>query len=174
MSALPEPREVATVFFADDGAVPNNPVLPVVLMRGAVASGTGAKGTMNLMAANGWGGNWTWTVFDYHHYHPNAHEALVVAEGWAEIMLGGADGRLFRVEPGDAIVLPAGTGHRRMDSGDGFAICGGYPPGQESYATVRADGPYPGDHPRRIAEVPLPRTDPVYGDAGPLLSAWKN
>ena len=34
-------------------------------------------------------GTWTWTVYDFHHYHSTAHEALVVATGEAVLMLGG-------------------------------------------------------------------------------------
>lgn len=165
-------HQVETVLFPDGGSMPNNPALPVVLMPGAVPKGTGAAAIRRLMEANGWGGTWTYTVFDYHHYHPNAHEALVCASGWADILLGGPDGRLFRVTEGDAVVLPAGTGHRRMDASADFAMCGAYPPGQENYETVRASGPYPPDDTDRIARVPLPVTDPVHGAGGPLTKAW--
>lgn len=164
--------EVATRMFADDGIVPNNPRLPVVLMRGAVRPGAGAGAIRALMEANGWGGTWTYTVFDYHHYHSNAHEALVCAAGWADLLLGGPSGETFRVETGDAVVLPAGTGHRRMASGGGFAMCGAYPPGQEDRDLIRAGSEPRGDAAARIAAVADPETDPVYGSGGPLITAW--
>ncbi len=174
MSAEPRPAdqvEVAHERFDDDGDVPNNPRLPVVIMNGALPEGTGAAAIRALFEGNGWGGTWTYTVFDYHHYHPNAHEVLGVAAGSAELKLGGPSGRSFRVSVGDVLVLPAGTGHCRLDSSSDFAVCGGYPPGQEDYDTVRADAPR-GDADDRIARVPLPETDPVYGAGGPLIQAW--
>ena len=170
MSATPT---VQKLMFSDDGEVPNNPVLPVVLMQGAVDPGAGASTICGRMAANDWGGNWTWTVFDYHHYHPNAHEALAVASGWAEILLGGAAGQKVRVVAGDAVVLPAGTGHCRVGASDDFTICGGYPPGQHDYQIVRADGPYPAETRDRITAVTLPVTDPIFGSGGPLPAAWQ-
>lgn len=164
--------ELATRVFADDGIVPNNPRLPVVLMPGAVRPGAGPAAIRALMEANGWGGTWTYTVFDYHHYHSNAHEALICAAGWAEILLGGPHGETFRVREGDAIVLPAGTGHRRMADGDGFAMCGAYPPGQEDRDLIRADADPRGEAAARIAAVADPETCPVYGPGGPLIAAW--
>lgn len=155
----------------DDAVCPNNQDLDVVLLRGAIVEG-GAPEICALMSDNGWGGNWTYTVFDYHHYHPNAHEALAVARGWANIQLGGPSGETHRITAGDAIVLPAGTGHCRIASGDGFAICGGYPAGQEAYEIVRATGPIDAACRDEIANVPLPTCDPIFGDAGPLCSAW--
>lgn len=49
------------------------------------------------LEANGWGGTWVWQVFAYHHYHPNAHEALAVVSGHAELMLGGRKGQRVSV-----------------------------------------------------------------------------
>ncbi|MEM6663185.1 MAG: cupin domain-containing protein [Pseudomonadota bacterium] len=163
---------VETLFLEDGGVVPNNPNLPVVIMRKAVRPDGGAQDVIDVMRKNGWGGNWTYTVFDYHHYHPNAHEALIIASGDAEIQLGGPSGPIAKVSAGDAIVLPAGTGHCRRSASSDFAICGGYPPGQEDYEITRASGPFPPDTANRIAAVPLPTTDPVHGGHGPLLSAW--
>ncbi|MEO0915610.1 MAG: cupin domain-containing protein, partial [Pseudomonadota bacterium] len=111
-------------WFEDDGVVPNNPVLPVV-----VIAGTGITQTADAcdrFRVNGWGGTWEYTVFDYTHYHPSSHEALICVAGWAEIQLGGDRGRAFRLTPGDCVVLPAGTGHRRLASDPGFLVVGAY------------------------------------------------
>ena len=82
-----------------NGDIPNNPDLPVMLMKGAVDPGIGPSAIRDLLERNGWGGTWEYTVFDYHHYHPNAHEALVVARGWADLTLGGPGAETLRVEP---------------------------------------------------------------------------
>ena len=81
--------ELRELRFAGDGTVPNNPDLPVLLMRGAIAPGASAEAVAARLEASGWGGTWVWRVFPYHYYHPNAHEALAVAAGRAELMLGG-------------------------------------------------------------------------------------
>ena len=121
---------------------------------------------------SGWGGTWVWRVFSYHHYHSNAHEALAVAAGRAELMLGGPGGERVGVSAGDVVVLPAGTGHRQIEASADFAVVGAYPPGQEDDEIVRAEQPHEGAILERIAAVPLPRTDPVHGADGPLIRAW--
>lgn len=168
----PASPDVRTLRLPRSGDIPNNPALPVVLMKGAVAPDAGPAATRTLLEENGWGGTWEYTVFDFHHYHPNAHEALVVARGWADLTLGGPGAETLRVEAGDAVVLPAGTGHCRVDAAPDFLVCGAYPPGQEDYDTLRAGDPWPDDLPDRIAHVARPATDPVHGDAGPLMQAW--
>ena len=170
--AAPGAAEIRALRFADDGTVPNHPDLPVVLMRGALASGASADAIVALLEANGWGGTWRWRVFDYHHYHPNAHEVLAVASGWAELMLGGPRGERVRVEAGDVLVLPAGTGHCQVEAGAGFEAVGAYPPGQEGVEIVRAERPYAPGTPARIKAVLQPETDPIQGAAGPLMAAW--
>ncbi|WP_299646718.1 cupin domain-containing protein [uncultured Jannaschia sp.] len=158
--------------FADDGTVPNNPDLSVVLMRGALGNGAAPRAVTALLEANGWGGSWVWQVFPYHHYHPNAHEVLAVATGEARLMLGGPAGEEVPVAAGDVIVIPPGIGHCQITASGDFQICGAYPPGQEEYDTVRAEAPHDGAVRDRIAAVPRPGTDPIYGRDGPLPKAW--
>ena len=144
-------RPVGTRYFAASATVPNNPLLPVVILRGAFAPAPSDE-VIARMAANGWGGAWACTVFDYHHYHPDAHEALAVASG-------------------DCLVLPAGTGHCRLSQSRDFRICGAYPPGQEVFITRQANAQAGADAPL-IAQVPLPQTDPIHGADGPLVRIW--
>ena len=164
--------EIREFRFAGTATVPNNPALPVIVMRGALGDGASPSAITALMEANGWGGTWVWQVFSYHHYHPNAHEALAVASGTATLRLGGPDGETVTVSAGDVIVLPSGTGHCQVEASAAFQICGAYPPGQEHYETVRADTPCDDAVRTRITAVPRPGTDPIYGADGPLLSAW--
>lgn len=163
--------DVSTLTLEPGADVPNNPDLPVVILRGAMA-GLDAGQIRDRMETNGWGGTWTWTVFDYHHYHPDAHEALCVASGGAELTLGGPEGEAVTVRAGDCLILPAGTGHKLNASSDDFRICGAYPPGQEDFETRRAEDGI-GNSRARIAKVALPKTDPTSGDASPLLQHWR-
>lgn len=164
---------VDTFRFDAGGNIPNNPKLPAVRMRAVVATDAGAAAIRTLMEAHGWGGTWTWTVYDFHHYHSNAHETLIVASGWARLVIGGPQGRILRVEAGDALVLPAGTGHCRVEASPDFQVCGGYPRGQETCDTIRSSQPLTPDIARRIGAVPLPEADPVYGADGPLPDIWR-
>ncbi|MDF0599662.1 cupin domain-containing protein [Psychromarinibacter sp. C21-152] len=165
--------DVVARHFEDDGVIPNNPDLPVVILKAALDPALSPAEVQEIHRRNGWGGGWVYTVFDYHHWHPDAHEALSVAAGAAELMLGGPGGEVFRVEAGDTLVLPAGTGHRRLSASPDFAVCGCYPPGQESYSTRRGVAHERGDGPAEVARVPRPETDPVFGADGPLIEAWR-
>jgi uncharacterized protein YjlB len=156
--------------FADDGAIPNS-VLPVIIYMGAVAAPS-PEAMEALFDANGWPSAWRWGVYDFHHYHSTTHECLGVARGSARLKLGGESGREFEVAAGDVIVLPAGTGHRKLDSSSDFLVVGAYPPGFSADLLRGEPGERPGSD-ERIAKVPLPRTDPVGGQGGPVLENWR-
>jgi len=152
--------------------VPNHPFLPVLLIRGAFGAKAGADGICTNYERNGWVGAWVWQVFDYHHFHPDAHEALSCSHGWAELRLGGPNGEDFRIEAGDALVLPAGVGHCLLAMGSGFEVCGAYPPKQLHRSTWRAEKKLKPGTEGMIAATPMPETDPFYGSGGPLVQSW--
>jgi uncharacterized protein YjlB len=87
------------------------------------------------------------------------------------VLLGGPAGEHFEVRAGDVLVLPAGTGHRRIDSSADLLVAGAYPRGQH-WDLRRGD---PAEHDEvlaNIAAVALPDTDPVLGADGPLIELW--
>ena len=90
-----------------------------------------------------------------------AHEGLLVPrdhEGEA------------RYTAGDVALLPAGTGHFRLEASPDFLVVGAYPPDQS--ADLCRSAPTP-EMVARIARVPIPATDPVGGAGGPLIGLWR-
>ena len=165
--------KLLTFVFADDGFVPNNP-LPFVIYQGAVdvANDHPENTIERLFGANGWSDMWRDGIYDYLHYHSTVHEALGIARGHARVRFGGDGGKEIEVSAGDVAILPAGTGHQCVSASDDFSVVGAYPPG----ARMQVTRPTPENHRkalRTIPEVKLPKTDPVAGDNGPLVSLWK-
>jgi uncharacterized protein YjlB len=154
-----------SVFFGKAADVPNSK-LPVLVFRAAFAPAVPAKVRRFRYAfrRNGWVGIWTDTVYDYTHFHSNAHEVLGIAEGKVTVILGGSEGRRFRLKAGDMLAIPAGVGHRRIGGDAGLKVVGAYPPGQAHFNMKRKG--------RAVPRVPFPDTDPLYGSGGPLIRCW--
>jgi uncharacterized protein YjlB len=143
--------------------VPNNPRLPVRIyrsVRGDDGALLDADGLEARFARNGWPPQWRSGIYDYHHYHATAHEVLGVFIGHARLLLGGPGATEVTVQPGDVVLLPAGTGHCCLQASRDFRVVGAYPQGQDwdiqraaPDAALRA----------RMAALPDPPHDPVTG-----------
>jgi uncharacterized protein YjlB len=97
---------------------------------------------------------------------------LGVCAGSARVQFGGPSGPVVEVKAGDVAVLPAGTGHRCIEASSDFLVVGAYPGGHEDVDELRGDFREQAAAAERIARVPLPGADPVYGAEGPLLERW--
>ena len=77
--------------FADDGAIPNNPALPLLVYPGALnlLGGDPAAKCEAVFAANDWGGCWRNGIYPFPHYHSTAHEVLGICRGEVRVRLGG-------------------------------------------------------------------------------------
>lgn len=108
-----------------DDPWPNND-LPVLIWRGVARD----EEIDEVFVRNGWAGIWHNGIFDFHHFHATAHEALGCQRGWVEVMLGGPNGEQVRLNAGDIVALPAGTSHQNIRHSSDYHIVGAYPPGQ--------------------------------------------
>ena len=157
----------------DDGAIPNNARLPLLLYRQAVSpSGHDLAAVFeSLFTANDWPAAWRNGIFPFHHFHSTAHEALGVFSGSATALFGGESGIEVTVSAGDVVVIPAGVGHKAVEASADLGIVGAYPSGTRPDLCRGAGGERPGSL-DAIAQVPLPNRDPLYGDGGPLRRHW--
>ncbi len=159
--------------FADDGRIPNNPRLPLLVYRRALKPSPAdpAASFEAAFARNGWLGAWRDGIYGFHHYHSTSHEVLGIARGGVQVRLGGEGGLATRLEAGDVVVIPAGVGHARITQSEDLLVVGAYADGRD-WDIVRDDPGAIAAARQRIAEVPLPGADPVDGATGPLMKLW--
>jgi uncharacterized protein YjlB len=161
--------------FKDDGTIPNNPELPLVLYRRAIdlaGSPDPEKVIEKTFAAHGWGDMWRNGIYPYVHYHSMIHEVMAVARGLATVRFGGAKGRDIDIVPGDVVILPAGTGHQRVKQTPELVVIGAYPPSGK-FNLCRGSKAEHAKALTAIPKVPPPASDPVFGPKGPLLALWR-
>jgi uncharacterized protein YjlB len=173
-STLKDSRRIIAHQLAASGDVPNHPRWPLLVYPGvvAIAAADPAAVFEDLFNHNGWPAAWRNGVYPFHHFHCDAHEALGVYSGEVTAQFGGDAGIVITARPGDVIVLPAGTGHKKLSSRGALGIVGAYPAGQRpdmctpQLSNLKRSA-------AAVARVALPQRDPVYGESGPLFTHWK-
>jgi uncharacterized protein YjlB len=167
-------RKPVSYRFKDDGLIPNHPRWPLLIYKSAVRlpdSLDPAAIFEELFQGNGWGDSWRDGIYHHVHYHSHTHEVLGIARGSAKVKFGGPKGRLANLRAGDVAVLPAGTGHQCVKASDDFLVVGAYPP-NGAYDECTSQN----DRSKAVTAIPRvarPRNDPLYGEDGPLLRAWR-
>lgn len=161
--------EIKTLKCKDDGSIPNHPELELLIYKHVVDSEDDIK---SILSENDWLGIWENGIAPFHHYHSNSHEVLIVTGGSAEVQFGGEHGEKIQLEKGDAVILPAGFGHKKLNADDDFTVIGAYPEGKEYDFCYGKPAERP-ENIKNIKNVPLPANDPLYGREGPLFLYWK-
>jgi len=161
------------VVIKENGAFPNNKLLPVLLYRAILElpEHNAAQKIELVFKENNWFNSWRNGIYPYHHYHSNTHEVLGVYAGHCDVALGGDDENIYRLEKADVLIIPAGVAHKNIRSSENFACVGAYPEGR-SYDIKYGKPEERPDADENIRNVPIPSTDPVYGK-GPLQVYWK-
>jgi uncharacterized protein YjlB len=169
------PEHTGIYFLDDDGMFPNNEFLPVVVYEHVFQisnEDAGAEEIETVLQDNHWHNTWRNGIYDYHHYHSNAHEVLACYAGVATVQLGGPSGTTLEFKQGDVWLLPAGTAHKCVQATADFKCIGAYPEGQEfdmNYGKTEERSKASDN----IFHVPLPVSDPVFGPNGPLIFHWQ-
>ncbi|AOC90658.1 cupin domain-containing protein [Bacillus amyloliquefaciens] len=160
-------EDIQVLYFEDDGCIPNNPNLPLVIYK-AVFNEETVREAETILRRHDWSNSWMGGVFPYHHFHSTTHEVLVAVKGNAVLRFGGEQGADVVLQTGDAAVIPAGTGHKKLSCSSDFTVIGAYPGGRQyDTKTEKNDRTL-----QEISRVPLPEHDPFTGKTEPLLKMW--
>lgn len=161
-TAFEEKLLVLRAYFKDDGTFPNNPSHPLLIYKNVW---DGSTNGVDLFIRNGWTQPWAWGIFEFHHYHSTAWEALLCIKGEACIQFGGPLGPKLQASKGDLILIPPGVAHRQITARGGFTLLGSYPNETPHADTVKGK---PTPHERaNIASCPVPTSDPIFGASAP-------
>jgi uncharacterized protein YjlB len=169
-SSLSDPTP-ELLLLSRNGWVPNNEHLPVLIYRGVIET---LPGKRIVMVEDSFRSNW-WmpqsrnSIYDFHHYHSTAHEAMGVATGEARVVLGGEGGAEVTLQAGDVVVLPTGTGHCKIDASPDFVVVGAYCPDVDWDICRRAPTT---EAIERMRSMQIPTFDPVTGIEGSLTKLW--
>lgn len=164
-------QEPIELLFKDDGKIPNSK-FPLILYRNAFEErgNRGATWLEQKFASNNWTNSWRNGIYSFHHYHSTSHEVLGVYAGQALVHLGGEAGEKVTIKAGDIIVIPAGVGHKNLES-KGLGVVGAYPDGR-SWDLNRGLASERPKADENIAALPIPSADPLLGAEDGLKKLW--
>lgn len=167
------PQQVIHEIIVRNQHFPNNHNYPFLIYKQAIHFvNSTPQDIQKLLAKNHWLNSWVNSIYDYHHYHSNTHETLVIYAGQCKVEIGGEHSKIFEIEEGDVIIFPAGVSHKKVESSESFKCIGAYPFGIDydmNYGKAE-------EHPcvdQNIKLVGLPKADPIFGENGLLFDYWK-
>lgn len=161
-----------TYYFDDDGVIPNNK-LPVIVYQKVIDTEDASDWLENTFKKNNWLNNWRDIVLPYDHFHSNTHEVLGLGRGKVSLKIGGVNGKIFDLNIGDVLIIPAGVGHHSVSAHTNYQFVGGYPNGNDWDLKTGLE-----EHERTtilkaISNLAIPDKDPIFGQEGLLFEKWK-
>lgn len=164
--------EIISMLIEAEDHIPNNSKYPFLIYRNVFKENKLDENDIkNLLKQNEWVRSWTDSIYDYSHYHSNNHEVLVIANGFGKVQIGGDNGKIFKIETGDVLIIPAGVAHKSIELSSDFSCVGAYAFDvqydicDEDQSELKAK--------KNIQKVKLPKFDPIYRDTGYLFHYWK-
>lgn len=171
MNIRPPIEMIQAVILSQD-YFPGNPYYPLLIYRQVFSTAENSKTIQNLLKQNGWCHAWVDSIYDFHHYHSNTHEVLVIISGNCAVQFGGEHGSIYTVNLGDVVILPAGVAHKSLKMSDDFRCIGAYPFDIEYDINDGKKEEYIKAF-ETIKKVGLPTQDPFFGKKGFLFDYWK-
>lgn len=167
------PGDVIHDIIMPEGFFPNNPQYPLLIYQQTFSASHESPQTIQgWLKQNNWGHAWVDSIYDFHHYHSNTHEVLVIISGHCQAQFGGDKGAVYMVNQGDVVILPVGVAHKSVSMSVDFKCIGAYPfdvgydmnygKAEEYSKAIEA-----------IKQVGLPKKDPIFGDHGLLFNYWQ-
>lgn len=170
---LQKPREIIQTNMNAYEYFPGNPRFPLLIYKNVISQiPVSAQDTQTLLQQNNWGSSWIDSIYDFHHYHSNTHEVLVIISGTCLVQFGGEKGPKYTVTPGDVVIIPAGVAHKSIEMSDDFQCIGAYPFDIEFDMNYGTQEEYD-EAVQSIKKVALPAKDPVLGEQGLMFDYWK-
>ncbi|KAB2105262.1 hypothetical protein AG0111_0g6558 [Alternaria gaisen] len=146
---------------------------PLFIYHSAFPPSTSASTLESHLPTNNLSPQWRYTMYTTTHYHSTTHEVLCIFNGRAKLLFGGESnpGKVeTEVKAGDAIVVPAGVGHRLIEDVEGgFQMVGSYPKGCSWDMCYGKQGEE--KKAEAVGNVEWLEKDPLYGNDGPVTWA---
>lgn len=165
--------EVIQKLILPQGNFPGNSRYPLLIYKRAISTlKKSPSDIQDQLQQNNWRNPWIDSIYDYHHFHSNTHEVLVIVSGECQVQFGGEEGSTWSVTSDDVILIPAGVAHKSVAMDEHFRCIGAYPLDigydlfcgkAEEYSMVVEN----------IQKVGLPEKDPIFGEHGVLFKYWQ-
>lgn len=165
------PDHIIHIMIQPKDFFPGNSRFPLLIYKNAFDLLHDSNDALALLHQNDWTQAWIDGVYDFHHYHSNTHEVLVIISGECEVQFGGDKGKTYVVTFGDVVILPAGVAHKSLRMSEDFQCIGAYP---FDVGTDMNEGSFDeyAKAIESIQRVGVPKKDPVFGDKGFLFDYW--
>lgn len=168
-----KPQEVIQEIIHRNDFFPGNSIYPLLIYKKVFDFiDQSTEAVQKFLKKNGWINSWVDSIYPYHHYHSNTHEALVVFRGSASVQIGGENGAIYVIAQNDVIIFPAGVSHKNLESSEDFTTIGAYP-FDVHYDMYYGNADEYLEAEKNVKRVGLPLTDPVFGKNGLLFDFWK-